>query len=398
MAGSRGPTEPYVFEFEATVDAVEGPDVQLSGTYFYPEGGGQPADRGVIDGIPVADVQSVDGSIVHTLETEPDVEVGETVDAVIDREFRQYAMRAHTASHVLYGAGRRVFDDIGYGGFGITDEKVRVDFTTTTDVDDDMLVELERLTNRAVWDSRAVTWAELPREEALDLDGIAFNTATEEGVMAKADSVRVVRIADWDVAACGGTHVANTREIGPVTVLERSNPGEGLTRIEFAVGPSGIETRTAERRAAKRAAAEIGTTVEELPEEVKRVQETVESLEAELERFKDAALEDTLRDLDQVGGWQVGEIDGFDANEVGDRIQEFAGETAPVLAVTGGEGRPFVVVATDGRVDAETVIEAVTAEFGGGGGGGPTFAQGGGLDADTETVRDFLAERAETGI
>ncbi len=398
MAESRGPNEPYVAEFEATVDEIEGTDVRLSGTYFYPQGGGQPADRGMIGGIAVTDVQSVDGGVVHTLETSPGFDVGDTVDAVIDREFRQYTMRAHTASHVLYGAGRRIFEDIGYGGFGITDEKVRVDFTTSTDVDDDMLVELERLTNRTVWDSRSVTWEELPREEALEIDGIAFNTATEEGVMASADSIRVVTIDDWDVAACGGTHVANTREIGPVTVLERSNPGEGLTRIEFAVGPSGIETRADNHRAARQAAGEIGTTVDELPDEVTRLQDTVEALENELETYKDAALEDTLRDLDEVGEWRVGTIEGFTANEVGDRIQSLVGETGPVLAVTGGEGRPFVVVATDGSVDAATVVDAVTAEFGGGGGGGPTFAQGGGLDADTETVREFLVERAETGI
>lgn len=398
MAYSRGPNEPYVTQFEATVESISGPEVTLSGTYFYPEGGGQPADRGTIEGIPVVDVQAVDGTVRHTLEAEPSFEGGDTIGAVIDTAFRTYTMRAHTASHVLYGAGRRVFEDIGYGGFDITDEKVRVDFTTTTDVDDDLLVELERLTNRAIWDSRDVGWEELPREEAMGLDEIAFNTATEEGVMAEADSIRVVTIDGWDVAACGGTHVSNTREVGPVTVLDRSNPGEGLTRIEFAVGPSGIEHRASERQAALRAAGVIGTTVTALPAEVRRLQSEVESLESELESFKDAALEEALRDMETVGEWQIGIVDGYDANDVGDRIQEIAGEQAPVMAATGGNGRPFVVVATDGSVDAGAVIDAVTDEFGGGGGGGPTFAQGGGLDADTETVREFLVERAETGI
>ena len=394
---SRAPAEPTVTEFEATIEDVADRKVRLSGTYFYPEGGGQPADRGTIGGVEVLDVQKRDGAVFHTLAESPSFEVGDTVTAVVDDAFRTYAMRAHTASHVLYGAGRRIFEDIGYGGFDIGEEKVRVDFETTTDVDDDHLVELERLTNRAVWDSRPVTWEQVPREEATTIDGIAFNTATEEGVMTDADTIRVVRVDGWDVAACGGTHVANTREIGPVTVHSRSNPGEGLTRIEFAVGPSAIERRTTEHRAALSAAREIGTQVASLPEAIRRLTEERDRLEDEVATLKDRALSEDLRSMDRVGDWRIGVLDGYDANEVGERIQELPDEEQPVLAATGGEGRPFVVVATDGSVAAEDLVAAVTERFGGGGGGGETFAQGGGLDADPEQVAAFLSERAETG-
>ncbi|MFC6726921.1 hypothetical protein ACFQE1_21590, partial [Halobium palmae] len=180
----------------------------------------------------------------HELAEDPGVEVGDRVAGVVDDDFRTYAMRAHTASHVLYGAGRLVLDDLGYAGFDIGSEKVRVDFETSTEIDDATLAELERLVNRAVWDSRGVTWEEVPVEEARERDGIAFNTKTEEGVMADDEMVRVVTVGPvdseddgvaWDVAACGGTHVSNTNEVGPVEVLDRSNPGEGVTRVEFAV-------------------------------------------------------------------------------------------------------------------------------------------------------------------
>ena len=396
MTASLGPNNPAVRQFESTVASVDGTAVVLEETYFYPEGGGQPADRGTIDGIPVVDVQTRDGEVVHTLDREPAFEAGDAVDAGIDDEFRTYAMRAHTASHVLYGAGRRVFEDIGYGGFGITDQKVRVDFETSTEIDDDTLVELERLTNRAIWDSREVTWEELPREEALELDDIAFNTATEEGVMESADTVRVVTVEDWDVGACGGTHVPNTREIGTVSVLDRSNPGEGLTRVEFAVGPAAVRQRAEEHQAALRAAEEIGTNVESLPGEVARLESEIDALEEELAALKDTVLASELREMEQVGDWQLGVVDGYEANAVGERMQDLVGEEAPVMAATGGDGRPFVVVATDGEEDASDVVAAVTEEFGGGGGGGPTFAQGGGLDADVEAVRAFLETRAET--
>lgn len=394
MAQSQGPAAPYVTRFEPEVTEIEGEAVALSETYFYPQGGGQPADRGTLEGIEVVDVQSRDGTVYHTLARPPEFEPGEEIAAAIDEEFRTYAMRAHTASHAIYGAGRRLFEDIGYGGFGITDEKVRVDFETSTDIDDDVLVELERLTNRAVWASRDVSWEQVPKAEALEREDIAFNAATEEGVMEDTDTIRVVTIDGWDVAACGGTHVGNTREVGTVSVLERSNPGEGLTRVEFAVGPTGIQRRAMEHRSALEASRTIGTNIEELPEEVRRLTEEQERLETELREFKDEVLTSTLLSLPSVEKdgveWQVGAVDGFEVNEVGDRIQELSGDSAEVLAVTGGNDRPFLAVATDGSVDADEVVQSVTEEFGGGGGGGPTFAQGGGLDADPESVLEFL--------
>ncbi|AKH97908.1 serine-tRNA(Ala) deacylase AlaX [Halanaeroarchaeum sulfurireducens] len=395
MTHSLAAADPTVTDFDATIERVDGTDVVLEETYFYPQGGGQPADRGTIEGVPVEHVETVDGDIVHRLEREPSFDVDDEVVASVDDEFRRYTMRAHTASHILYGAGRRLLNDLGYGGFGITNEKVRVDFETTTDVTDDVLVELERLTNRAIWESRDVAWEEVPRAEALDREEVAFNEATEEGVMNDADTVRIVTIEDWDVAACGGTHVANTREIGGVTVQERSNPGEGLTRVEFAVGPTGIRRRATEHRAALSAARSIGTSVEDLPEAVERLIDERDALEAEVRSLTDEVLESRLAELDRVEQdgqtWRIGVVNDFDSNEVGEKIQKRVGTDDDVIAVSGGGGRPFVVVASSGDVDANRVVEDVTDEFGGGGGGGPTFAQGGGLDADPEEVVTFLS-------
>jgi alanyl-tRNA synthetase len=395
---SRAPQEPDVRTFEAEVTAVEGSTVVLDRTWFYPEGGGQPADRGTLAGAEVVDVQARDGRVEHTLAAAPDpdaVSVGETVEATVDDEFRTYCMRAHTASHVLYGAGRRLLDDLGYGGFGITDEKVRVDFTTSTDIDDAVLVELERLVNRAVWDSRAVSWEEIPTEEARSREEVAFNTKTEGGVMADADTVRVVTVDGWDVAACGGTHVSNTAVVGPVSVLDRSNPGEGLTRVEFAVGDPGIDYRATVHGAALDAARELGVGVSNLPESVASLQAENDRLAAELADVRGDLLDGRLRSFEAVErdgvSWRVGSVDGFDANAVGEAAKRVASDEEVVAAV-GSEGRPFLVVASSTSVDAGDVVDRVTEEFGGGGGGGPPFAQGGGLDATPNEVVTFLRE------
>jgi alanyl-tRNA synthetase len=397
MAASLAPADPYTTSFAADVTDVTGTDVRLAETYFYPEGGGQPADRGTVGGIEVDHVYADDDGVVHVLAEEPDFAAGDHVQGEVDPEFRRYCMRAHTASHVLYGAGRRLLEDLGYGGFDISREKVRVDFETSTDIDDEVLADLERLTNRAVWDSHDVTWAEIPADEARSRGDVAFNTKTEEGVMADADAVRIVTVEDWDVAACGGTHVANTEEIGPVSVLSRSNPGEGLTRVEFAVGPSAVERQADVRRATLDASAAAGVPEDELGDAVERLQGEKSDLEAELADLKREVLGSRVAGLPTVERdgetWRVGTLDGFDANEVGEAAKAAAGDAADVVVVTGGDGSTFVVAAAqDADANAGDVVDEVTDEFGGGGGGGPPFAQGGGISADPEDVADHVRE------
>jgi len=388
------PAEPEVRAFETDVARVDDRDVVLAETYFYAESGGQPADRGTVDGVAVVDVQKRDGDVVHTLAEPPAFEAGETVRGVVDDDFRTYCMRAHTASHALYGAGRRLLDDLGYGGFNIDERKVRVDFTTSTDIDDGTLLELERLTNRAVWDSRDVSWEQVPVEEATAREDVAFNTKTEEGVMADADTVRVVTVDGWDVAACGGTHVSNTREIGPVTVLDRSNPGEGLTRVEFAVGPAGIDRFADVHGAALDAARELGTGVDDVAETVASLRDERDDLAARLDDLKGEVLGSQIAGFETVerdgATWKLGAIEGFGPNEAGDEAQSQVGDGADVVAVVGGGDNTFVVVASTGDVDAGDVVARVTDEFGGGGGGGPTFAQGGGLPVDADEVVAYL--------
>ena len=394
MSDTRAPAAPEMREFDAEVTAVDERTIELHETYFYAEAGGQPADRGTLAGERVEHVESRDGRVLHHLAEEPKVGVGETVHGVIDDEFRTYCMRAHTASHALYGAGRHLLDDIGYAGFGIDEQKVRVDFTTTTEIDDETLVELERLVNRAVWDSRPVSWEEVPVEEARAREEVSFNTKTEEGVMSDADQVRIVTIEGWDWAACGGTHVSNTSEIGPVSVLERSNPGEGMTRVEFAVGPTGIDYNRTVHESALETATVLDSPVDSLPEAARDLRARVEQLETEVEELTGELLGTRLRELptmDRDGAtWRVGTMAGVDPNAVGDRAQELVGDAADVFVVVEEGPAPFVVVASDGSVDAGDLVADVTDEFGGGGGGGPTFAQGGGLGADGETVVDSL--------
>ena len=386
--------DPDITTFTATVERIDDRDVILDDTYFYPEGGGQPADRGVLAGTDVVDVQTVDGEINHTLAVDPDFAVGDTITGAVDPDFRTYCMRAHTASHALYGAARRVCDDLDYGGFGIGAEKVRLDLETTTTVDDDVLVELERLVNRAVWDSLPVTWEKRPREEALADDDVATTTTD---VVADQDAIRVVEIESWDTAVCGGTHVSNTREIGPVTVLDRSNPGEGLTRVEFAVGPTAIQARAETHAAARRASAALDVPVAELADAVDRLADERQTLTEQVSDLREQVVAARLDDLEGATvtrdgrAWLAGSVPTTDVNALAEFAGRLADQTADVVALVGTDGT-YLAVASGCDLPASSVVDDVTAEFGGGGGGGPDTAQAGGLDADPDAVVAFLRD------
>ena len=403
MTASRAPADPTVREFEATIERVDDREVVLDETYFYPASGGQPADRGTLGGVLLADVRDRDGEVVHVLADPPEFDTGDTVGCVVDDDFRTYCTRAHTASHVLYGAARRITDELGYAGFDVSSEKVRVDLTTAEPLDDADLVELERLSNRAVWESRSVSWETLPEADARGLDGIAFNEKTEEGAMSGHEEVRVVTVEGWDVAACGGTHVGNTAEIGPIAALDRSNPGEGVTRVEFAVGPTAIDRIADVHTAALGAATTLDTNVDGLAGSVDRLVEEADRLEAELRDTRATLLRSRLASLPttRIDGatWAIGAVADAEPNDLrepANAIVAGADEAGPdALAAVGTGPAPFVVVAAapDAGIDAGETVDAVTDAFGGGGGGGATFAQGGGLDADSETVVAWLRDR-----
>lgn len=401
---SLATARPYTTDFDAQITDKDGRELVLDRTYFYPESGGQPADRGVISENPVVDVQQRDGDVIHTLSEPIDTDLGETVSCAIDPAFRTHCMRTHTASHVLYGAGRRLLSDLGYGGFDIDERKARIDFETSTEIDDGVLVDLERLANRAVWEHRPVSWETIPADEARTREEVAFNTKTEEGIFndGEDEGVRIVTVAtgsandsDWDAAACGGTHVKNTGEIGFVSVLGRSNPGEGLTRVELAVGPEAIDGHAETRMAALTAARTLGVGVSDLPDAVERQRTEIAQLEAERDdlsnRIIDAQLAVLGEPVEYNGErWLVGTFSGVDSDTLSKRARELVGERGDVIALVTESDPTTVIIASVGETDAGGVINDLTTEFGGGGGGGPDFAQGGGIAADPADVVSFL--------
>lgn len=238
-----------VREFEATVERTVSDDrVVLDRSHFYPEGGGQPADRGTITGADgrewaVVDVQKHDG-IHHYLEPGEGVEAGElpdagsTVTGVLDWERRYSHMRYHTAQHLLSALLLEEYDAETTGN-QVRAHKATLDCAYER-FHDDELAHIERRMNELVEQARAVDWYVLDRataEERLDPERTRLSLLP--------DSITEIRIVEvgpgpasddnepFDRTACAGTHVSNTEEIGAVTVTGRETKGSEEERITF---------------------------------------------------------------------------------------------------------------------------------------------------------------------
>jgi misacylated tRNA(Ala) deacylase len=225
----------YVKEFEARVQKLAGREVILDRTAFYPGGGGQPPDKGALGVGPVRasviDVRREGGEVVHVLDN-PIPDTVRDLRGQLDWERRHAHMRHHTALHVLSGIIWGNFEAKVTGGQMRTD-RARMDFSFPGEWTVDVVGEIERLTNEALSEERPVKVYELAREEALknpDLIRTQVNLVPERVRM-----IRIVEIESLDTQADGGTHVANTREVGEMEITGHKSKGRQNKRIEFVL-------------------------------------------------------------------------------------------------------------------------------------------------------------------
>ena len=225
----------YLREFEAGVIRLAGREVVLDRTAFYPGGGGQPADRGTLRVGPirasVVDVRREGGGIVHVLDNAIPDTVRE-LGGELDWDRRYAHMRYHTALHVLSGVIWKAFGAKVTGG-QMREDRARMDFSFPGEWTSGVVGEIQRLTNEALAEERPVRVYELPREEALenpDLIRTQINLVPE-----RVKTVRIVEIEGIDTQADGGTHVANTREVGMLEITGHKSKGRQNKRTEFVL-------------------------------------------------------------------------------------------------------------------------------------------------------------------
>jgi len=228
-------TDCYLRKFEATVVATEGNRVALDRTAFYPGGGGQPADRGTLlweDGeAQVVRLRRQGDLVWHELDIEPPP-VGVSVSGVLDWEHRYKLMRTHTALHILCGVIWRDYGALVTGG-NMKPLAARMDFELEH-MSADFAQEVEEKINAEVAAARPVKIYILPREEAFQIPDLIRTKVNllPEGIR----QVRIVEIEGLDMQADGGTHVANTREVGTIHVVGHESKGRINKRLRIALG------------------------------------------------------------------------------------------------------------------------------------------------------------------
>jgi alanyl-tRNA synthetase len=390
---------------EPAQTAVAGDAVQvvLDTTPFYGEGGGQVGDRGVLAGdgadgnglIVAIDAVSRNRSVfVHSGRVERgSLSVGAVVHGQVDRACRRRAQANHTATHLLQAALKQVVDPgIGQAGSLVDFERLRFDFHCPRAVTGTELEQIETLING--WISEA---------HRLEVQEMAIEKAKAAGAVAMfgekyADVVRVVDVPGVSMELCGGTHVANTAEIGLFKIVSESGVAAGIRRIEAVAGPAVLaylnERDQVVKQLGDRFKAQPGEIVERvmaLQEELKATGKALSAAQAELAVAKSAALAGKATAL---AGFQllVERLDGVDgaglqgaAQSLADQLGDGAAVVLGGLPDSADQGKVILVAAFGkgviaAKLQAGKFIGGIAKLCGGGGGGRPNLAQAGGRD------------------
>ena len=395
-------------EVAAGAEAV----VVLDHSPFYAEMGGQVADHGTItaDGVvfTVADVQkNKGGKFMHYGRLAQGVlHVGDTVHAAIDMERRKAIQRAHSTTHLLDTALKKVLGDhVHQAGSLVEPDRLRFDFTHFEAISPEELRQVEELVNDAILEGYPVVTEILPIEEAKKKGAVAM-FGEKYG-----ETVRVVEMSDFSVEFCGGTHVDNTAKAGPFRIKSESSVASGVRRIEATCGKLSLKAMESSQGVLSRAAQFLKTAPSGLLERMEQQANEMKQLRQALEKFKaEASLGEarqflasakTVKDLHVLATTRNG-VDTAELRTMGDFLRDKDPKAVAVIASINGEKITFLAVcgkeAVARGIKAGDLVRHVSAICGGKGGGKPDSAMGGGsdplkVDDALAAVDDFVSEK-----
>lgn len=250
-------------EFTGTVLRVlEGDKIILDETAFYPTSGGQEHDTGILAGERVVDVFKQEGIIIHKVAGPTGVKEGDVVKGKVDLERRHQLTQHHTTTHIINGAARRVLGNhVWQAGAAKTMEKGRIDITHYEALLDKEMVQIEKIANEIVAQGVDLIKEIIPKNEAEKLHGFRLY----QGGAVPGSDIRVVDIPGFDVEACGGTHLENTKQAGTIKILKSTKVQDGVVRIEFVAGKAAECIISAESAVLEELKAELTCKESEIP-------------------------------------------------------------------------------------------------------------------------------------
>jgi alanyl-tRNA synthetase len=387
-------TDPYLVEFDAVVrEAVPMDDrwkIVLDRTAFYPTSGGQPFDVGTIGDANVLDVfEQDDGTIGHLVDRE--IETNSRVRGQVDWSRRFDHMQQHTGQHLLSAAfdreagARTVSFHLGTSASTIDLDK---------ELTAEQIIRVEDAANAIVWEDREIC--------------VSFATAHEAAKLplrkepAREGELRIVDIKDYDLSACGGTHVQRTGAIGVIAIAGVERFKGGL-RVEFVCGGRVLRAYRSLKSAVGGSVRLLSVLPDELPSAIEKLQTAgrsqQKSQEGLYERLAAHEAAGLAASAENIGGVSVvaASVSGWDANGLKKLASSIAAKPATVALLLTTESPMLVVVARsqDLSLDTGDVLKNLIEQFGGRGGGKGAMAQGGGLTGEVRAILD--AARTEIG-
>jgi len=381
----------------AQPEAVQGDEIDLltAATPFYGESGGQVGDRGTIttargDLIEVVDTQHPTPQLIaHRGKVKKGrVQVGDNVFLQVDPKYRQKTRLNHSATHILHSVLRQELGPhVRQAGSLVAPDRLRFDFNHTGAIAAEKLEKIETAVNQHVRENAEVSIRELNYDEAIREGALAF-FGDKYG-----DRVRVVKIGDFSVELCGGTHVHSSGEIGLFKLHFEGGVAAGVRRVEAFTGEGALELIHSYEDRLREIGALVRGTPEDAADKVRRLLEHQKELEKEIEKLRGQFEQDQVRELlakqRAIDGAKVliSQVDNLDAKQlrdIADRLKEKLGSGVVVLASAGAGNVNLVATVTKDltkRYHAGNIIKELAAMLGGGGGGRPEFAQAGGKHA-----------------
>jgi len=383
--------------------------VILDKSCFYPEGGGQEGDHGALktdsNQCNVIDTRKVGDHVLHLVDGT--FETGDLVHGSIDWKRRKQLMDHHTAVHIVGGAARQVLGPHIYqAGANKSTEMARLDIThynrlTRVDLD-----AIEALANDVLVQVQRTEKTELNRKDADKKYGFDLY----QGGAPKGSSIRILRIADHDIQACGGTHHDEPGQIGSIRIVRSSAVQDGVERLHIVAGQAALRYASDQDQILRQISEMYGVPNADLPRtserfynEWKEQRKRIESLEAEIVRLRTSGGGSDSQELDGVR-IVIMEAHG-NLKKMTKMLKELTLDAdQPTLAVLGSKegGGKLMIAVTENtvaaeRYDAVALLREIAPHIRGGGGGRPTLAQGGGSHA--EGLDDALAAaRTSVGL
>ena len=380
--------------------------VVLDKTPFYAEAGGQVGDTGTITNengtLVIGNTTAMpSGHYLHTIEQiNGAIKTGDVVTAMIDSKRRLEIQRHHTGTHLLHWALRTVLGDhVKQQGSWVGPERLRFDFSHFASLTKEEIEQIEDLVNKEVFSGSSVEIVETTMKDAKELGALAF-FGDKYG-----DDVRVLKAGEHSVELCGGTHVHNLSDIGPIKILSEGSIGSNIRRIEAISGTGTIGLIRSQQNLIEEASTNLGVPSSSLIEGVAKKNREIEELMLELGGLRTSVLKNSLGTLlDQAQDGIIAEqIDGVGRNDMRDLIGSLCGSEgikAVILGVALDSGGVALAagVPPGSKLDASELIAESTKLIKGGGGKGKEFAMAGGKDsAALEKAIHLARQKAESG-